>query len=362
MIRAHTSVPDPQLMLEQVGVRYGDTVAIDDLDLVVNRGEIMSIVGPSGCGKSSLVRVIAGLVGPYRGRVTIAGAVVADERTWVPPEKRGVGVVFQEYALFPHLRLGDNVGFGLPGGDASRRRVAEVLELVNLAPLADRYPHELSGGEQQRAALARALAPRPQVLLLDEPFSNLDRNLRDQVRHDTVAAMQEEGVTAICVTHDRAEALVVGSRVAVMRDGRLEQVDTPEAVYHAPANRFVAAFLDDADLVAGTAADGVAETRFGRLPIQPDSMTGPVEVMIRPHEVTIHPDEDGDGFVDLVEFRGGSIAHRVRLADGSTVLALRRRTDALALGTRVRVEVVVEHPLTAFVRDDTVPMPMTSAS
>ncbi|MEX2486308.1 MAG: ABC transporter ATP-binding protein, partial [Nitriliruptoraceae bacterium] len=220
MSRDLDSTSTPQLTLEHVRVRYGDTVAIHDLDLTVNRGEIMSIVGPSGCGKSSLVRLIAGLIGPDAGRVTIADTIVADEATWVPPEQRGVGVVFQEHALFPHLRIRDNVGFGLSGGEVSRRRIAEVLELVDLGQLANRYPHELSGGEQQRAALARALAPRPQVLLLDEPFSNLDRNLRDQVRHDTVVALREEGVTAICVTHDRAEALVVGSRVAVMRDGR----------------------------------------------------------------------------------------------------------------------------------------------
>lgn len=348
---SHEPIDDPtvpRVTLEGVTVRYGDVTALDDVHLSLPAGELLAVVGPSGCGKSTLIRAVAGLTVPDEGRITIGGRAVADATHAVPPESRGVGVVFQDHALFPHLRIRDNVAFGLRGVRSQRERVAEVLDLVGLARLADRYPHELSGGEQQRAALARALAPRPAVLLLDEPFSHLDRNLRDRVREETVSLLRAEGVTAVFVTHDREEALTVGSRLAVLRAGRIEQVDRPEVAYHTPANRFVATFLDEADLVPGWLDHGTATTRFGSLPVQGVTGAGPVEVMVRPHEVVIEPDPDGEGTVASTQFRGGIVAHRIAFDDGTTVVGLRPHTRVLPVGATVHVAIEAEHALAAF--------------
>ena len=344
-----TTGPD-QVVVHDVVVRYGDMVALDRVSLSLPAGEQMAIVGPSGCGKSTLVRAIAGLVPMDHGRVEIAGAVVADDGVWVPPEHRGVGVVFQDHALFPHLDVRANVGFGLARHTDAATRVDEVLDLVGLSHLGDRYPHELSGGEQQRTALARALAPRPAVLLLDEPFSNLDRNLRERVRAETVALLRAERITAIFVTHDRDEALTVGARVAVMRDGRVEQVASPAEVYHAPASRFVAAFLDHADFIPGEVEATTVRSRFGVLPVHNAEGLSQVDVMVRPHEVVIQPDAQGDAVVVAAEFRGSTIAHTVAFDDGLTLVGMRPHTAGLAPGSRVRVSIDCDHPLTAYPR------------
>jgi iron(III) transport system ATP-binding protein len=341
-------VPDRVLELSGVTKRYGDVVALDDVSLAVPRGEVLAVVGPSGCGKTTLLQVIAGLAAVDAGAIMIDGRAVDGHGACVPPERRRVGVVFQDHALFPHLTVADNVEFGLPRGGTRRSRRAEVLDLVRLSHLADRYPHELSGGEQQRVALARALAPRPAVVLLDEPFSSLDANLRVGLRQQTAAVLRDAGTTAVFVTHDQQEALSIGDRVAVLHAGRLEQVDRPPAVFHTPGTRFVATFIGEADLLPGHARGGVASTAVGKLPISGAPGDGDVDVMVRPHEVAAEADVTGDAVVVASEFRGAHIQHLIELDSGGRLRCEVPHTRALATGTRVRVTVDAGHPLAAF--------------
>ena len=340
----------PVLLLDGVTKRFGGVVALDGVSLQVPRGELIAVLGPSGCGKSTMLRCIAGLTGVDGGSVTIDGRVVASAGGFVPPEQRQVGVVFQDLALFPHLSVRQNTAFGLGGrGREQRRRVDDVLELVGIAALADRFPHELSGGEQQRVALARALAPRPSVVLLDEPFSHLDRNLRTAVREHTAEVLRADGATGVLVTHDQEEAMAVGDRVAVVRAGRVEQVADPQTAFHAPATRFVATFLGEADFVAGERSGSVAETAFGRLPVTTEG-TGGCDVMLRPHEVGVELDGEGPAVVARTEFRGAAVLHHLAFDDGTTLRGLRPHTAPLAVGSRVRAVPIIDHPLAVFER------------
>mgnify|MGYP002762640884 CR=1 FL=1 len=245
--------------LDGVSKRYGETTAVDDVSLRVREGEFFTLVGPSGCGKTTTLRLIAGFEEPTSGTVRFAGESVAG----VPPEDRDVGVVFQSYALFPHMTVGENVAYGLnfadpPEGVTRDERVAELLELVDLPDAADRDPESLSGGQQQRIAMARALAPGPDVLLLDEPMSALDARLRERLRAQVKRIQSELGITTIYVTHDQEEALAISDRVAVMNDGTPEQVAAPRTVYREPATRFVAEFVGDNNTFAGRAVDAPA--------------------------------------------------------------------------------------------------------
>jgi iron(III) transport system ATP-binding protein len=339
---------EPVVELEEATKRYGAVTALDGVSLIARRGELLAVVGPSGCGKTTLLQVIAGLADVDAGRVAIDGRVVAGAGAWVPPEARRVGIVFQEHALFPHLTVADNVGFGLSRGAGRRSRCAEVLHLVRLGHLADRYPHELSGGEQQRVALARALAPRPTVVLLDEPFSSLDANLRVRLRQETAAVLRASGTTAVFVTHDRQEALSVGDRVAVLHDGRLEQVDRPQAVFHAPRTRFVATFIGEADLLAGEVRGGAADTVVGTLAVTGVEADGPVDVMVRPHEVAVEVGGEGNATVGPGEFRGAHVLHLLMLDAGGELRCEVPHTRVLDEGMRVRVTVDASHPLAAF--------------
>jgi len=240
------------LLLDRVSKRFraADPPAVDGLSLRVTEGEILALLGPSGCGKTTTLRLIAGLESPDAGTITLRGQIVAGPGRAVPPEERGVGIVFQDYALFPHLTVADNVAFGLPRA-ARRSRVEAVLELVGLGGFGPRYPHELSGGQQQRVALARALAPAPALLLLDEPFSNLDADLRAQMRDEVERILRTSGTTAVFVTHDQEEAFTLADRVGVLLAGRIEQLAPPQELYHRPATRFVAAFVGAADFLPG---------------------------------------------------------------------------------------------------------------
>ncbi|MFB6224716.1 MAG: ABC transporter ATP-binding protein [Haloarcula sp.] len=242
----------PAVELDGVTRRYGETTAVDDLSLPVHEGEFFTLVGPSGCGKTTTLRLIAGFEEPTQGTVRFGGESI----TGVPPEDRDVGVVFQNYALFPHMTVGENVAYGLsftdpPGGGSSEERVSELLDLVDLGGMQDRDPDTLSGGQQQRVAMARALAPSPDVLLLDEPMSALDAKLRERLRVQVREIQQELGITTIYVTHDQEEALAVSDRVAVMRGGTPEQVAPPRTIYREPATEFVATFVGDNNVLSG---------------------------------------------------------------------------------------------------------------
>jgi len=239
-------IEEAQLSLQAVTKSFGPVTAVLDLTLKVGKGEFLSLLGPSGSGKTTVLKLIAGLEEPDRGKITLCGRIVADPQSgiWVPPERRGIGMVFQDCALFPHMTALQNVAFGLKGSRRERKeRAMELLELVGLKGLAGRYPHELSGGEQQRVALARALAPEPQLLLLDEPFSNLDRNLRIRLRAQVKRILSACGVTVIFVTHDQDEAFFMGGRIAVLNRGRLEQLAAPQELYLRPEAGFVAEFI-----------------------------------------------------------------------------------------------------------------------
>ncbi|HEX7039750.1 MAG TPA: ABC transporter ATP-binding protein [Trueperaceae bacterium] len=263
--------------------------AVDGLDLEVARGEVLCLLGPSGCGKTTLLRLIAGFERPDAGCVEVAGEVVASDRVMVRPEHRRIGFVFQDFALFPHLTVLDNVAFGLRGSrEEKRRRAAEVLALVGLTVFDSRYPHQLSGGQQQRVALARALAPRPHILLLDEPFSNLDASLRGSTRDEVRAILVRSGITAVMVTHDQEEALSFGDRVAVMRDGKVQQVGTPEEVYFHPSTAFVASFLGRTNLLRGLAEGRTARTPIGPVPLA-GAAEGRVIISLRPDHLELVP-------------------------------------------------------------------------
>ena len=328
---------------------FGGVVAVAGLDLCVCQGDVLALLGPSGCGKTTALRLIAGLESPDAGVVEIGGRTVAGPGTMTPPEQRRVGMVFQEYALFPHLSVRDNIAFGLPRDAARRERIGEMLSLASLDTLKNRMPHELSGGQQQRVALARAIAPKPDVLLLDEPFSNLDSALRNQVRQETREILKATGATAIFVTHSRDEAMVMGDRIAIMNEGRVVQVDTPQRIFHAPATRFAARFMGLADFLPAHTSNGLLWTELGQTPIPPGLRTGDgAEIMVRPDDVNLVPSEEGTGVILERSFQGAFYLYRVALASGSVVHCLEPHTSEYEVGTKVEVSLDPGHPPLVF--------------
>jgi iron(III) transport system ATP-binding protein len=295
---------------------FGDAVALDHFSLDVWEGGVVTILGPSGCGKTTALRVIAGFENAG-GSVEIHGRTVLGPGVHVPPERRRVGMVFQDYALFPHMTVAGNVAYGLPRGDRAPR-VSEVLELVGLTGLEGRMPNELSGGQQQRVALARALAPKPEVILLDEPFSNLDASLRDRVRRELRTILTEARTTAVFVTHDQEEALATSDIVAVMREGRVLQADTPGHLYSHPADRWVAEFLGDADVLESVARDGRVDTPVGAFDTD---IHGSVSVVVRPENVQISLGETPNAVVAGSEFFGHDQLVTLALNEGTRVRA-----------------------------------------
>ena len=268
-----------------VGKRFGEVRAVDGLDLRAEPGRITALLGPSGCGKTTTLRLIAGFERPDSGTIELGGRVISGPGEFVAPERRRIGLVFQDYALFPHRDVAGNVAYAM-GSAAGTSRVRELLALVGLEGAADRHPHELSGGQQQRVALARALAAAPAAILLDEPFSNLDATLRDRMRREVRRILADAGATSIFVTHDQEEALSIADTVVVMRDGRIAQAGPPEEVYERPASRWVAEFLGEAEVLPGTANRRSVECPLGTLPLDP-GFEGPADVILRPEAIAV---------------------------------------------------------------------------
>jgi iron(III) transport system ATP-binding protein len=284
---ASSSTPVPRVSVDGLTLRYGARTAVDHVSLSIAPGEILCLLGPSGSGKSTLLRLLAGLERPTAGRVVLDGLEVAGPRTFVEPERRRVGMVFQDYALFPHLTVAANVAFGLRGLDRAevRTRVDTLLTLVGLADRRDSYPHMLSGGERQRVALARALAPRPHVLLMDEPFSGLDSRRRDQVREETRAILRATGTTTLLVTHDATEAMRFGDRIALIDEGRLVQIGRPDELYRTPAADLAARAFGDVNAFRATCRNGFLDTPVGRFPAPGLCDEACAQVCVRPQHV-----------------------------------------------------------------------------
>ena len=323
----------PAIVAIGISKSFGDSIALTDFSLTVPRGRFLTLLGPSGCGKTTVLRLIAGFERPEVGTIDVGGVRVAGGGVQLPPEKRRVGMVFQDYALFPHLTVAANVAYGL--GRHAGRRVEEMLELVGLGGLQGRLPHELSGGQQQRVALARALAPEPEVILLDEPFSNLDASLRTRVRREVRAILAATQTTALFVTHDQEEALSISDSVAVMREGRVLQVATPGGMYQNPVDAWVAGFLGEADFIEGHASGGRVDTPLG---VFATNLAGPVRVMVRPENVALIPDGDGDAVVAESEFYGHDQLVTVVLAGGVRVRSRLGPLPQFPVGTRVWVK------------------------
>jgi len=324
---------------------FGKVLAVSELDLTVERGRVLALLGPSGCGKTTLLRLVAGFEVPNSGTVELSGQMMAGPGVFLPPEKRRVGMVFQDYALFPHMTAKQNIAYGLNGWEREdqKRRIQEVLGLVHLSGLENRFPHQLSGGEQQRLALARALAPSPVVLLLDEPFSNLDPNLRSQVRGEVKEILAEAGTTSIFVTHDQEEALFMGDLIAVMSPGKIEQMDTPERIFHAPQTSFVARFMGIADFLPARVTEGEIMTEIGSVPLR-DSLVSQIdlEIMVRPDDVGLRPLE-GTGEITGRTFQGAFYLYTVRLPSGHVVRSLQTHTQRYPVGTPVEPFLVGDH-------------------
>ena len=291
------------LVLKKLGRRFGAVDAVIDLDLHIRQGEFVSLLGPSGCGKTTTLRMIAGFIDPTAGTIELDGKILSAPSGSIPPEKRGMSMIFQSYAIWPNMTVAQNVGFGLKLRDMSaeevKRRVGEMLEVVHMSHLADRYPAELSGGQQQRVALARAIVIRPAVLLLDEPLSNLDANLREEMRFEIKRMHDEFRITSVYVTHDQAEAMVTSDRIAVMNNGRLEQVDTPFALYTRPRTRFVASFIGRTNFLSGKRGGDAVDFQGFSVPVAAldgsVAGSGPITVSIRPQAMKLSAKKPANG-------------------------------------------------------------------
>ncbi len=337
---APDGVDGPAIRLERVCKVFapGDLPALAQVSLVVEPGEILALLGPSGCGKTTTLRLIAGFEAPDGGRIEIHGRPVAEPGRVVPPEERGVAMVFQDFALFPHLTVAENVAFGLRRLRPSERTRAahDAVGLCELEGLEARFPHELSGGQKQRVAVARALAPGCPIVLLDEPLASLDADLRAQLAGELRRLLKTAGRTAVLVTHDQDEAFEIADRVGILRQGRLEQIGTPEEIYHAPATRFVAAFVGDADFLPGVVRSDGIHTEIGLLPDNhPAPADGRVDVLVRPEHVRLVPDPAGQAVVTGGRFRGAGILYEIRLRSGRRVRSYQPSTRSLPAGTRV---------------------------
>lgn len=332
--------------LRNITKSYGKTPAVTDLSFKIEEGEIFAILGPSGCGKTTTLRLIAGFERPDDGELILGERIVASRSTFIPPEKRNVGMVFQDYALFPHITVKENISFGLKDLDEKEKEtiVEDMLDFVGLTGLGDRYPHNLSGGQQQRVALARALAPCPIMILLDEPFSNLDADMRTQMREDMLKILRKARTTAILVTHDQEEAFAMADHVAVLNRGKIEQLGTPEDVYHNPATDFVADFVGKADFIEGIVEDGGIRTGIGSFLNNTDLGNGEkVQLMIRPDDIEIKPDEKGCAVIRDHQFKGSEVLYTLVLPGDRCIHSTLPSARTLPAGTRVDVKAKLLH-------------------
>lgn len=346
--QADMAAPDaPILELKSVSCAYDPRrPAVSDISFSAREGEILCLLGPSGCGKTTILRAVAGFEPVRSGEIFLSGRRVSSPSETIPTEERHVGMVFQEYALFPHLRVADNIGFGLGSLPRSDRaaRVHEMLQLTGLEGFDRRYPHELSGGQQQRVALARALVRNPVVLLLDEPFSNLDPDMAARMRQDLHALLRRMKTTTILVTHDHDEAFAMADRIAVLNQGRLEQMDSPELIYHMPATPFVADFVGQADFLPGQVRNGMVHTELGEFPNILDGADGlSLVVMIRPDDIRLTPNNTAESRIVSRQFRGSENLYTIRLRSGQIVHCSESSTTVYHEGTAVELRVSASH-------------------
>ncbi len=344
------------LHLESVSKQFSRTAtpALQNVSLTLHQGDILGLLGPSGCGKTTLLRIIAGFEQSQSGIITINGQVVAAVDNWVPPEKRNIGMVFQDYALFPHLTVAKNIAFGLHNsgknsGTQINQMVTDALELVGLSGMESRYPHELSGGQQQRVALARALAPSPTLVLLDEPLSNLDVQVRIRLRQELRDILKSASASGIFVTHDQEEAMAISDQVAVMRAGCVEQFGTPEGIYTQPASRFVAEFVTQANFLLAHRREQAWETEVGAFELTDNNLFrgevasldefDRVELMIRQEDLILKPDNQGAMIIRDRQFLGRELRYCLRTESGQELIARTTPQVALPIGIKVKVSV-----------------------
>jgi iron(III) transport system ATP-binding protein len=343
------SDPKTLLQINDIHCGYKRMAVVEGFSMDIHEGELTCLLGPSGCGKTTVLRAIAGFEGITQGEIKLNGSIISSPDFTQPPELRRLGMVFQDYALFPHLNVSENICFGLHRHSRqNRQRIAEQsLELVGLAGLGKRYPHELSGGQQQRVAVARALAPEPKLLLLDEPFSNLDVELRERLALDVRNILKERGIAAVFVTHDQHEAFVMGEHIAVMQQGRIRQLDTPFKLYHEPADRFVADFIGQGRFLDGTmVGSGTVDTVLGELT---GNLTynwpvgSAVDVLLRPDDV--HISEYGEYEVTITDraFKGAETLYTARLNTGEEILSLVPSHFNLPVGQTTGITLSVDH-------------------
>lgn len=331
------------LSIQNLSKKYSQNqvLAVKDFSLAIKKGEIVAITGESGCGKTTLLRLIAGLEIPDEGTITIHNQIVADKTTWIKPEKRHVGMVFQDYALFPHLNIKENIAFGLNRTKNKAEIIHDILALVGLQDYENRYPHELSGGQQQRVALARALAPQPALLLLDEPFSNLDEMLKEQVREDLLRIIRQTATTTLLVTHDVKDALAIADRIAVMQQGKLQQCSYPKDIYEYPVNTYVARFFGKMNVLGGTIQNQTLQTAIGDFPMSNPQANS---IGIRPEHIDLIVDNlqvsenhKVRGIVSKIHFFGAYCEVTIQVGDAEIVI----RADS-SFGGKIGQEVGLE--------------------
>ncbi len=341
----------PLLDITNLSCAYGEHPILKGVSLSLQEGEILSILGPSGCGKTTALRTIAGFIKVQNGEISLSGELISCTGWSMAPEKRGIGMVFQDYALFPHLSIEENIAFGLCHLSAAQRTetVDQMLELIGMSQLKGRYPHELSGGQQQRIALARALAPRPRLLLMDEPFSNLDTDMRKQLSGEMRQILKHQGIAAIVVTHDQQEAFTLSDKVAVLISGEVKQCGTPQELFYTPASPDVASFVSNGMLFKGVATgDSCFETELGLVEsAEPLGFTDgqAVEIFLRPTDLELTPDRHSSAQIEQIEFQGTHSLYSLRLHSGKQVQVLRIGQDHFEAGDQVGLRISAHHPI-----------------